>query len=1058
MKNANAVMLVAVMAIAWAARGGALEAAWKPGVKAYETDARTALLLHLDASAEDASARENEVTVQGARWIEDGVIGQALRCDGKQKIAASGLSGKDLADGFTVEMWLRLKRPSEHKVVQLLRWDRAFTCSLYAYPDNSAKILIGITTDRGAFMAKTSECVPYRRWMHVACTYDPRAQGKNALSVSLCGVRRKAYHRLDEASGRLAAGRGPLRIAKGFVGDVDELRVSTSPRTAKELIAPWPGGRSGDLKPFVPVYTAPPRPTKWNPEWLWLTAAEAVPTFNSIGLYVKYSGALNADTRCSVRYRKKGTQAWRRGMDLVPAPGDSEFRGSLLMLDPGTTYQIEVQSVDSRAKAHTGPLPTHTFAVKTWDEEVRIGEIRRLPAGISNQPLVIMARGKPNAWILYAPPKGGTSIVDAGTRAKQAILFRDAAYVILERATIRGGARHCIRTLDSHHVRIRRCEMTGWGTRGIMGPAPAYKYLDKDGRGVNRQAGVRIAAGCSHVVVEDNYIHAPRGTANSWRYGHPKGPQAVILGFSEGNNVIRRNDIIGDEDHWWNDAIESAGNGSVLGGPYRDTDIHGNLLVFCNDDGTELDGGQINVRYWDNRVSHALCGVSCAPCMKGPGYVFRNLFACLGEEREVAGSAFKMGGGERYSPGLNVILHNTVFGNGGGLRSVGFGRDNPNGGAYVAFSRNNLFAVPRGAVTNTSKDSRNSFDYDLIGSGGARLPPGNEVHAVRKEAVLVDARGGDFRMAKGSPGTDAGCLVPGVNDGFAGNAPDVGAFEFGRDEHAVIPHRPWGMFVKPQDVIVKFVQGGSHAHPGVSVSITVPESAGATWAARPNSPWLRCEPASGSTSDRPQRVTIHVLGKGLELRRYRGAVTFRTDQGLNRTLLVTAMIHGTPAFAVWLEGEDGNVKGGMKKVRDKTASGGTYVHTPIPPARPDGEPRLKPAERGEVSFTFEVPIAGTYYVAGRCIAPRPSGMHDSFFFSMDGSNPAIWDVHADSAGWRWDMLNGRGPKRGTRSTRTDPREFRLSKGTHTLTLGSREPGTRLDRLCVSTNPYPPHDD
>jgi len=46
-------------------------------------------------------------------------------------------------------------------------------------------------------------------------------------------------------------------------------------------------------------------------------------------------------------------------------------------------------------------------------------------------------------------------------------------------------------------------------------------------------------------------------------------------------------------------------------------------------------------------------------------------------------------------------------------------------------------------------------------------------------ALLADADGCDFRPRKGSPLIDAGREVPGLTDGFAGRAPDIGAYEFG---------------------------------------------------------------------------------------------------------------------------------------------------------------------------------------------------------------------------------------------------------------------------------------
>jgi hypothetical protein len=42
----------------------------------------------------------------------------------------------------------------------------------------------------------------------------------------------------------------------------------------------------------------------------------------------------------------------------------------------------------------------------------------------------------------------------------------------------------------------------------------------------------------------------------------------------------------------------------------------------------------------------------------------------------------------------------------------------------------------------------------------------------------------DVRLKENSAAVDAGVALPGFNDGFAGKAPDLGAFEFG----APLPH------------------------------------------------------------------------------------------------------------------------------------------------------------------------------------------------------------------------------------------------------------------------------
>jgi len=49
-------------------------------------------------------------------------------------------------------------------------------------------------------------------------------------------------------------------------------------------------------------------------------------------------------------------------------------------------------------------------------------------------------------------------------------------------------------------------------------------------------------------------------------------------------------------------------------------------------------------------------------------------------------------------------------------------------------------------------------------------------------------------------------------------------------------------------------------------------------------------PASGTTGDAPQTVTVDCVGDGLTAKLYRGAIVFRTDRGLNVTLLTDVTI------------------------------------------------------------------------------------------------------------------------------------------------------------------------
>ena len=80
---------------------------------------------------------------------------------------------------------------------------------------------------------------------------------------------------------------------------------------------------------------------------------------------------------------------------------------------------------------------------------------------------------------------------------------------------------------------------------------------------------------------------------------------------------------------------------------------------------------------------------------------------------------------------------------------------------------------------------------------------------------------------------------------------------------------------------------------------------------------------------------------------------------------------------------------------------------------------------GSVSFTVNVPAAGTWRLAGRVIAP--GGDANSFTYAFDASSSATWAL-PEVTGWTW----------------ADGPSVSLTAGTHTLTLGKRELRSQLD--------------
>jgi len=975
---------------------------WEADVRPYQPDGATALLLHFDGSTTDSSSHAVPVEAKGAAWCDDGVTGGALACNGETMLGVPAPAG--IKGGFTVEAWLRVTRPAEPQSYVVARHAGAFEAGLDVDPSGRCRPYLLVWTDRGAFAARTYEKLLFGRWAHLAFTYDPEAENEHPLALCVHGEHVRSYKRKNEwmAKGALKPGDGPLTLMEHFVGAVDEVRVSAGPRKPEDLMCPWSSGRWGDFEPFRPDVVNEPAPDGWNPARVWLAAVEAVPTFNSIGLYVRFSHDTNRNVKCGVRYRSESDAPWQRGMDLVRSVQEPEFRGSLLMLEDDTGYEIEICAEDPDG----GTSERISLKQRTWSERTPVAERRELPSGVLKEPFRIRASGRADGWIVYLPPRGLTTTIDVGRTAPYAVRIEESAYVILDRVTVRGGAEHGVLVSNSRHVRIRRCEITDWGLAGKRNAKGLF--CRPDGGVINCQDAIHLGLMTRQIVVEDNYIHTPRGTATCWRFGHPVGPQATTLGYNGSrNNVIRNNEMIGTEHHWYNDIIGSTGNGSPFGGPYRDTDIHGNFLSHSQDNAVELDGGQMNVRFWNNRMEYTYRSISFAPCIKGPGYAFLNLVAHPGDEFLRSGTAFKMGR-HPLNFGLDLIFFNTVVGRSG---SGMVNRAEPyHKSDRIVYVQSNLSARP-----------------------GAFFDPSDPYQKQPVEGMFVfeDAAGADYRLRPGSAGVDEGAVIRGFGRVDRGKAPDLGVFESGAAPDGTMPKRSSGMTVTPQHVVL--VAGGKTA----TVTLTVPTSAGAWWVARPNEPWLMCRPTSGATGAGTQ-VTLSCDAQDLDARLRRGVMTFRTDAGLNRSLTVYATVLHDEPYVRFFEAEDVPSNGAIQTGKDAAASGGSYVHV------------TSASSPGALTFAFNVPTAGDYYVLGRFHTPpdRKGG----WLYAMDDAKPKYWIDQSKAARfWLWDLLRPHEYK----IVRTTVRGFQLGKGRHSLVLTSRKPGTRLDCLVVSNQPYIP---
>lgn len=140
-----------------------------------------------------------------------------------------------------------------------------------------------------------------------------------------------------------------------------------------------------------------------------------------------------------------------------------------------------------------------------------------------------------------------------------------------------------------------------------------------------------------------------------------------------------------------------------------------------------------------------------------------------------------------------------------------------------------------------------------------------------------------------------------------------------------------------------------------------------------------------------------------------------------------------------LEAERGRLAG---PVVVKTERGITFVETPADPSRIDElyDPNNVGRQTGAATFELTIEEGGEYLIRGRTFAPH--GGSNSFWYSLDGRPERMWNLPNASFGkWAWTS-----PGAGT------PVEF--EPGKHTITVRTREAGTRLDRIVVTNDIAP----
>ena len=383
------------------------------------------------------------------------------------------------------------------------------------------------------------------------------------------------------------------------------------------------------------------------------------PLINSIGIVIYGQDETSTAT---VRFRADDEMRWQKGLNLSWEPVYGSFAGSIVYLNADTTYHIEVQITDPN-----GEQQEHVFQTKTKPNSPPIDpeKVYYLSDIYSGGQLDLEALNISGSADGYAKIIGDGQVIEASSDDLAAVNIGAQSYVMLENLTIKGGQRYGIFAKKAHHIWIKGCNVSEFGREAVdIRDGLAYASPTTNSP-INYDSGIYLERS-GIAVIEECEVHSPNLSANSWQHGHPKGANALqVWAYHDsdayrGEFIVRNNRFYGAPNHRFNDVIEGRKNFERRGGFVRNSAIYNNYLAYANDDLIEIDGGQQNVLVYGNEMEQGYAGISIAPNMLGPSYIFHNHIHNLGDETGKEWTAIKAGGLISKPAGRTFIFENVL--------------------------------------------------------------------------------------------------------------------------------------------------------------------------------------------------------------------------------------------------------------------------------------------------------------------------------------------------------------------------------------------------------------
>ena len=536
------------------------------------------------------------------------------------------------------------------------------------------------------------------------------------------------------------------------------------------------------------------------------------PTLECLGFRWYIYGDDNGNATVAINYRKKGDSEWKKALpmlrvnrevtnwDFEPYASDNMFAGSIFSLENDSDYEVSCRmsdpdggKADTTVVVHTRSVPVAPKPLRTlhlysggksgsrdsfnrFSDLAKIlkpGDLALIHGGIHNLGpggVKITVSGTPKNPIVFRAAGDGGAVLDAGN-SETIFDIRNINHLFFENLAIRNGG-FAFRADGASWLTVTRCAITDV----VMG---FYSYSELS----------------ENWYVADNII---TGHNPAWHPRQEENPSHTGAKIYGRGHVFCYNKV----SKFW-DCLAIANYGK----PQHDfnlkcvaIDFYNNELTEAVDDCIESDYGCHNIRMFRNRLSNSFTGLSAQPTYGGPVYFIRN------EVYNATGLPLKL---HNWCAGLE-IFHNTLITPRAAFRSYARWQN--------GILRNNLFLGVSGyAVETGSPSPKTTLDYNgyrkadperlfkwYDGKSEQRYPTleaftkgaGFEKHGIMvdfdiftrtappKEGNTYTPADYDLTLKPGAVAVDAGEVLPNINDGFSGKAPDLGCYESGQP----LPH------------------------------------------------------------------------------------------------------------------------------------------------------------------------------------------------------------------------------------------------------------------------------